>query len=201
MYKIALTDYLVVGKSNTIHTSKKKDDLMDDLNQKYTSLTATVKLDPNCKASPTARKGSNISDNSGPKKAGLVEVSDEEVKAVLDALQKYEDEFDVIDEIIPLSLKQFWDNFLADNAKFSLGDFLKEREERDINLGEWKPNSDANEENKISTTNLSSSPQPKEENKEIIKEEVSKDEPAEQDETEKIKRELNFTANIRGVPF
>ena len=103
-------------------------------------------------------------------KGGLVEVSVEQVEELAASIIKREDEYDVLSEISPISVQMFWDNFFADNAKFSLAHFLEEIKEKNIVMGKWEPW------------------------------EEDKENPVEEG-AERIKRELNFTCAIKGVPF
>lgn len=72
-------------------------------------------------------------------KGGLVEVSHDQIEELAASIEKREDEYDVLSEISPISVQMFWDNFFADNAKFSLAHFLEELKEKNIVMGKWEP--------------------------------------------------------------
>jgi len=206
MIKVCKIVVTVSGKtkSNTNYTSNTKDVGHGGLDQKYQSLTATVKLDPNCKATPNERRSSSNSDiSTNNKKSAYVDVNEEDVKALMDNVTKEEDEFKIIEEVMPISLNVFWENFLSDNAKYGIQDFLAEKGERDIVMQNWKQ-APTNEETKGGATPPSpkaESQEDNDENKEKGKEDeprVEKDQPQDK---ENLTRDLNFVANVRGVPF
>lgn len=176
-----------------------KPELAEEVNQKYTSLTQSTKLDQTGKITPRNRNNSDISDV-GAKKSNLVDVSESAVQDELNNVDKKEDESDVIQEIIPISLQMFWDNFLADNAKFSLADFFAEQKEKNIEMSKWEPKDSSEASKQVDEEEKG---KPDEEQKDTSQEEVKEvaENPQNPDTTENLKRELNFVVAIKGVPF
>jgi hypothetical protein len=67
----------------------------------------------------------------------LVNVSDEELKQLVDEEFKHEDEQLLYEESFPVSIQVFWDNLLADNCTFPLKEWYVYKEEREIVQEEW----------------------------------------------------------------
>lgn len=103
----------------------KSDIIYEDIKEAASSEQIFANVEEKSK-SDVGRKASDNSDLSNNKKTTLVDVPDSVVQDAMDKVDKKEDEFDVIQEIFPIPLKMFWDNFFADKAQFSLGDFLVE---------------------------------------------------------------------------
>ena len=70
--------------------------------------------------------------------AGVItEVTEDEIKALSDQIQKREDEFEVLQQVLHIPIPQFWDNFLDTNAKFSFVNFMEESKEKEIVMDPW----------------------------------------------------------------
>lgn len=106
---------------------------------------------------------------------------------------KEEDEFDIVLDFFPISLQAFWDNFLIDDAKYSMGDYFTEIKEKDVHTAKWE---------------YEALPQTSEVNVEEIKgedypiDEAVEELPAMKDnQLQKFKREMKMIVAIKGVPF
>jgi len=66
-------------------------------------------------------------------------VSDEELKKLAEGEAKEENEEILHEEIFPITVDQYWKNFLANDAPFTLKEFIEEhKKDFEMNLEEWK---------------------------------------------------------------
>lgn len=161
----------------------------------------SISLDPNDKPSVQSRQPSVSSEQEVANNGELKEVPESVLQDLMSTVQKAPDEFDVIQEVIPIPLQMFWDNFFADEAQYSLGDFLAERGEKNIDMGKWRVDDNPveevkGEEDKVDDTPAESADKPDEGNIPVQPPSVESSK-----KSRKLTRELNFTVAVKGVPF
>ena len=175
----------------------------EESKDKYETLSSAGEVKSKSREEGRQRNNSDFSDNDAAKKSKLIDISENEIQEASDEVTKEEDEMEVLNEIFPISLKMFWENFFSDNAKFSFADHLEENKEKEIKLDMWhkqncNPDQGSGEQKEANNS---------ENEKEISKEELKVDEKKDNleakisDDEEKFRRELNFIAKVKGVPF
>ena len=182
-------------KGKTIHAAGVHDIPSPGANN---SATATSPAS-NGVTSQGRKSSKSTTNNSKSDEKGIIEISDAEIQEIADKIEMNEEENTILDDIFPITLDMFWDNFISDNAKYSLGKFLEDQGEREIELDPWASNQV--EENKDQANQLPESiaPLPSVASG-VAPSPVVQHQKTEENEI-KMKRQMRLRVNIKGVPF